>query len=150
MVKISRKVVEDLEVEVLEFEDTVETVEKASLLSGYPPEMIVKTLLLKACGTYLIAIVRGDRRIDYDKALRYLGSRPALANPAEVLRILGLEAGAVTPLNPLVKNTRVILDPAITAFSEVVCGGGSKNVLFKLRTKDLVDYLRPEIADIFK
>lgn len=141
---------EGIEVEALEFEDTVETVEKASLLSGYPPEMIVKTLLLRVCERYLIAIVRGDRKIDYNKALKYLGSKPALANPTEVLETLGLEVGAVTPLNSLVKNSRVILDPAIMAFSEVICGGGSRNTLFKLKTRDLVDYLKPEIADIFK
>lgn len=150
MVKVSRKIVEDFEVEALEFEDTVETVEKASLLSGYPPGMIVKTLLLKVCGNYLIAVVRGDRRIDYDKALRYLGSKPTLANPMEVLETLGLEVGAVTPLNPSVRNARVILDPAIMTSSEVLCGGGSKNTLFKLKTRDLINYLKPEIADIFK
>jgi len=41
------EVIDGIEVEVLEFSDTVETVDKASMLSGYPPEVIAKTILLK-------------------------------------------------------------------------------------------------------
>lgn len=136
--------------EVLEFNGTVETVEKASKLSGYPPGYIVKTLLLRVGDKYVVVIARGDRRLDYSKAEKYLGVRPRLASPEEVKAILGVEVGAVTPLSPRVRALRVILDPAIARLEYVVCGGGSLNRLYKVRVLDLVNYLKPEVADIFK
>ncbi|MEM1527068.1 MAG: YbaK/EbsC family protein, partial [Ignisphaera sp.] len=69
-----KEVVDGVEVEVLEFNDTVETVEKASILSGEPSNHIVKTLLLKVGRGFIVVVARGDRRIDYKKISRLLNS----------------------------------------------------------------------------
>jgi len=50
------------------------------MLSGYSLKAIIKTLLLRVKWWLLVAFVRGDRRIDYDKATRVLGRRVQLAN----------------------------------------------------------------------
>ncbi|MGC8983417.1 MAG: aminoacyl-tRNA deacylase [Desulfurococcaceae archaeon] len=145
-----REVVEGIEVEVLEFEGTVESVEKASRLSGEPPSRIAKTLLLKTEGGYVVAVVRGDRRVSFEKAAQVLGGPARLARPEEVKRVLGSEPGAVTPLSSSVKRLRVLLDPALLENEYVLCGGGSLNRLFKVRVRDLVEYLKPEVADAFE
>lgn len=152
MVNVTRKseIIEGVEVEVLEFSDTVENVEKASRLSGEPPNKIVKTLLLKVGEDYVVAVVRGDRKVDYKKASRVLGSSISLAKPKEVLEILGLEPGAVTPLSLKVKTLKVILDPAILDNEYILCGGGGINKLYKVKTASLLQYLNPDIIDIFK
>lgn len=141
---------EGVEVEVLEFQGTVETVEKASRLSGEPPSRIVKTLLIKAGGSYVVAVVRGDRRVDYGKAQQVLGSPVLLASPSEVKAVLGVEPGAVTPISSRIRELRVVLDPKVLKNEYVLCGGGSINRLYKVRTRDLVEYLKPMIADVFK
>lgn len=148
-VKTWRSSIEGIEVEVLEFTDTVETVEKASRLSGYPVSQIVKTLLLKAGRDYIVIVARGDRKIDLEKAKQILGTKTTLATPREVNTILGVEVGAVTPFLPRIKSLRVILDPAILEHEYIVCGGGSLNRLYRVKTRDLLKYLNPEIIDIF-
>ena len=148
--RVWREVVDGVEVEVMEFDDTVESVEKASRLSGYPPQVIVKTLLLRVGNDYVVAVVRGDRRVDLDKASQILGSRTRLARPDEVRQVLGFEVGAVTPISPSIKRFRVVLDPAILGNEYIVCGGGALNRLYRVRVQDLLNYLKPQVVDIFK
>ncbi|MEM2201004.1 MAG: YbaK/EbsC family protein [Ignisphaera sp.] len=144
-----KEVVDGVEVEVLEFNDTVETVEKASILSGEPSNHIVKTLLLKVGRGFIVVVARGDRRIDYKKISRLLNSSVSLAKASEVKDVLSLEVGAVTPLSPRVKSLKVLLDPAILQNDYVLCGGGAINRLYKVKTSNLIQYLRPEIVDVF-
>lgn len=145
-----RELVEGIEVLVLEFIDTVESVEKASRHSGEPPHRIIKTLLLKTSNGYIVAIARGDRRVDFKKASKLLNTNVTLARPEEVKNILNVDPGAVTPISRSVKNLRIILDPAILENEYILCGGGSTNRLYKVKTRDLVTYLKPEILDVFK
>lgn len=144
-----KEVIEGIEVEVLEFSDTVETVEKASMLSGEPSSRIVKTLLLKVGKEFVVVVVRGDRRIDYKKISRLLDSSVSLAKASEVKEVLGFEVGAVTPLSYRVKSLRILFDPAILQNDYVLCGGGAINRLFKVKTSNLLEYLKPEIVDVF-
>jgi prolyl-tRNA editing enzyme YbaK/EbsC (Cys-tRNA(Pro) deacylase) len=144
------QVVEGIKVEVLEFSDTVESVDKASKLSGEPSSKIVKTLLLKVGDSFVVAVVRGDRRVDYGKASKVFGLPVALAKREEVLNILNVEPGAVTPLSSRVRSLNVVLDPAILVNEYILCGGGSTKRLYKVKTSDLVEYLKPIIVDIFK
>lgn len=118
-------------------------------MSGHAQSQIVKTLLLKTASGFIVALVRGDRRVDLAKASQVLGTRVELARPHEVRSVLGVEPGAVTPLSPSVRGLRVVADPLITKLDYVVCGGGSLNRLFKVRTRDLIDYLNPEFPEIF-
>jgi prolyl-tRNA editing enzyme YbaK/EbsC (Cys-tRNA(Pro) deacylase) len=140
-----------LRAQMLEFTDTVETVSKACKLSGEPPNVIVKTLLMRVeDNDYIILIVRGDRRVDNIKLSRYLGSTAKLVAPDEVLRVLGVPAGAVSPLLSNVLRFRRLLDPKILEKEYVVCGGGDLNTLVRIVTEDLINYLKPEIVDVFK
>jgi Cys-tRNA(Pro)/Cys-tRNA(Cys) deacylase len=140
-----------LRAQMLEFTDTIETVSKACKLSGEPPNVIVKTLLMRVeDNDYIILIVRGDRRVDNIKLSRYLGSTAKLAAPDEVLRVLGVPAGAVSPLLSNVLRFRRLLDPKILEKEYVVCGGGDLNTLVRIITEDLINYLKPEIVDVFK
>ena len=148
--RVWREVVDGVEVEVMEFDDTVESVEKASRLSGYPPQMIAKTLLLRVGNDYVVAIVRGDKRVDLNKASQILGSRTRLASPDEVRQVLGFEVGAVTPISPSIKRFRVVLDPTILGNEYIVCGGGALNRLYRVRVQGLLNYLKPQVIDIFK
>ncbi len=81
----------------MEFDGTVETVDKTSELSGHPRSSIVKTLLLKVGEEYLVTVIRGDRKLDLNKVEKALGRKARLARPDEVAAVLGAEVGAVTP-----------------------------------------------------
>ncbi|WP_069808365.1 aminoacyl-tRNA deacylase [Vulcanisaeta thermophila] len=149
MVKVRRGVIMGVDVEILEFEGGTETVEKASQQSGEPISRIVKTLLLKAGDEYVVVIARGDRRVNLDALGRFLDKPVAMARAREVRQVLGVDVGAVTPLSEAVRRLRVIMDPSILENEYVLCGGGAKNVLIKVRVKDLVSLLNPEMLDAF-
>lgn len=147
--KTWRQVIEGIEVDVLEFDETVESVEKAARLSNTPAFQIVKTILLRARDEYIIALVRGDKRVDLEKAAKLLGEHVELAKPREVRAVLGVEPGAISPLSPSVKELRVIADPSLKELDNIICGGGSIYRLYRVKTVDLLNYLRPEFFDVF-
>jgi Uncharacterized conserved protein len=64
--RLRKDTVMGVPVEILEFEHGVETVERAASESGEPVSRIVKTILLRVGDEYVVAIVRGDRRIDLE------------------------------------------------------------------------------------
>lgn len=149
MVKVRKENIMGLMVEALEFDRGVETVEAASRESGEPASRIVKTLLLRAGDEYLIAVVRGDRVINFDKLSRALGKPVTMARAREVRQVLGVDVGAVTPLSERALSLKVVMDPAILENDYVLCGGGSRNTLMRVGVRDLVSLLRPMLIDAF-
>jgi len=154
---LSREVAEviaegGLRAQILEFTDTVETVYKASKLVKERPERIVKTILVKTeKGEYVALIIRGDRRIDNYKLKTYLGCDVRLATAGEVLEVLKVPLGAVSPLLRGISTIRKIVDPKILEEEYVICGGGSLNTLVRIVTEDLIKSLNnSEIVDVFK
>jgi Cys-tRNA(Pro) deacylase len=147
--RLRRDTVMGVPVEILEFEHGVETVERAARESGEPVSRIVKTILLRVGDEYAVAIVRGDRRIDLKRLSHLLGREAVMARAREVRQVLGVEVGAVTPFSERVKSLRVVMDPAILENDYVLCGGGSRNTLIKVRTEDLVQLLKPTFIDAF-
>ncbi|MFP3215771.1 MAG: YbaK/EbsC family protein [Vulcanisaeta sp.] len=147
--RVRRDTVMGIPVEILEFEHGVETVERAARESGEPISRIIKTLLLRAGDEYVVVIARGDRRVDLERLSQALGRGVTMAKAREVMQILGVEVGAVTPLSERARSLRVIMDPAVLENDYVLCGGGSKNTLIKVRTEDLVRLLRPTFIDAF-
>lgn len=141
-----------LRAQIFEFFETVETVLKASQLMREPSDKIVKTLLVKVGSKeYLALIVRGDRKVDYNKLNTYLGCEARLANADDVLNILKVPIGAVSPLLNGILRMRKIVDPRILEKEYVVCGGGSLRTLVKINTEDLIRLLsNPEVVDVFK
>ncbi|KUO94111.1 MAG: hypothetical protein AT717_07075 [Vulcanisaeta sp. CIS_19] len=147
--RLRRDTVMGVPVEILEFEHGVETVERAARESGEPVSRIVKIILLRVGDEYAVAIVRGDRRIDLKRLSHLLGRGVVMARAREVRQVLGVEVGAVTPFSERVKSLRVVMDPAILENDYVLCGGGSRNTLIKVRTEDLVQLLKPTFIDAF-
>jgi prolyl-tRNA editing enzyme YbaK/EbsC (Cys-tRNA(Pro) deacylase) len=139
-----------VEVEVLEFDEGVETVERASRASGAPPDAIVKTLLVKAGGEYVVVLARGNVRVDVEALSRALGAPASMAKAREVREVLGVEPGAVTPLSDRVKSLRVIADPGILAHEYLLAGGGATNKLIRVKTADLVNALSPTFLEVFR
>ena len=137
-------------VDVLEFDRGVETVEAASRESGEPMSRIVKTLLLRAGDEYVVAVVRGDNVIDFDRLSRALGKPVTMARAKEVRQVLGVDVGAVTPLSERVLSHRIIMDPSVLENDYVLCGGGSRNTLIRVSVRDLVNLLKPMLIDAFK
>lgn len=132
-----------------EFSGGVETVEKASQLCGAKPSEIIKTLIVIADGEPVAVIVPGDRRLSYRKLSAVLKARSIrMARPDEVERYTGFEVGAVSPLSECIKRLRVVVDSMLLSVDSIWGGGGARNRLVSVATRELIDILRPIVADI--
>lgn len=144
--KRSRVRVMGIDVELLEFDEGVETVERAARASGEPPEVIVKTLLMRAGDEYIVVLARGLAKVNTEALSKALGTPVVLARAREVRAVLGVEPGAVTPLSEKVKALRIFADPGILHYEYVLVGGGSTRSLIRVRTSDLVRALSPSFV----
>ncbi|MCD6126090.1 MAG: YbaK/EbsC family protein, partial [Thaumarchaeota archaeon] len=139
----------DLDAKILQFDEPVRTVEEAAERSKADPSEIVKTIILIADDRPIAAIIQGNRKIDLEKLRKVLNANYVrLAKPSEVLKLLGIGIGAVSPLLNSMKRIRCIIDEKVLMMKKVLAGGGSEKTLVLIKPKDLAEILKPIIADI--
>ncbi len=129
----------------IEFDGPVKTVEQAA--KKVPIEKIVKSIVLVGSDQKpVLAILPATSRVSYKKLKKLLGVKDVrLANPTEVLQHSGYPAGGVPPFNNI---QRVIMDPEVLQNAKSVGGGGDPNKLLELETRDILEVLRPLVADL--
>lgn len=138
-----------VDAKIVEFEESVETVEAAARAAGAPPSDIVKTLLLIVDGRPMAVLLPGDRKLDYRKLSELTkASKIRMASPDEIEELTGLMPGGLTPLSECIRGLKVIVDGSIASKERVWTGGGSMNALANVSVRDLLRALRPIVADV--
>ena len=129
----------------VQFNEPVKTVEQAS--KQVPAEKIVKSIvMIDSNGVPLLAILRAQHKLSFRKIKQLLGVRDVrLASAEEVLSASRFPAGGVHPFNPI---TRALLDPTVLAIDTCFVGGGDVDKLLEVNTRDIVEVMRPKIADV--
>jgi prolyl-tRNA editing enzyme YbaK/EbsC (Cys-tRNA(Pro) deacylase) len=129
----------------IEFEEPVRTFEQAG--RKVPVENIAKSIvLIDSDGNPLLAIVKAKSRVSHRRIKQLLAVRDVrLASPKEVLEHSGYPAGGVPPFNNI---KRVLLDLQVLKSETCIVGGGDVNKLMEVKTQDIVDTLKPKIAEI--
>ncbi len=141
----------EVNAEVLEFNETVESVKSASKASGVSEVNILKTLIIVADGKPTAAILPGHKRLDFKQVSSVLNVRKVrMAKPHEVFGIAGVRPGEVSPLTEEIKSLDVVIDESIINKGEVLVGGGSLHHLVKVDAGELIRVLKPRIARIGK
>ncbi len=127
---------------------TTPTVEKAALALGVKPEQVVKSLLFLVDGHPYLVIVRGTSRVETAKLLRALGGHEArLATRAEAEGITGFPVGGTPPFAHR-QSLPVLIDPGVLAMKEVYAGGGSNDVMLRIRVGDLHHASRGTVVEV--
>jgi len=131
----------------IEFSEPVKTVEQAA--KRVQVEKVAKSIVMfDSNGAPLLAIIPAQSKVSHKKIKRLLAARDVrLASPEEVLAHSGYPVGGVSPFNNI---ERVLLDPKLLSNETVIVGGGDIDKLMEIRTKDIVQVLNPQIADITK
>ncbi|WP_285240644.1 YbaK/EbsC family protein [Pseudarthrobacter sp. MEB009] len=121
--------------------------EAASLL-GISPADIVKSLVVKhKDGTFLFALIPGDRQISWPKLRALVGVNKLSLPPAEVaLDATGYERGTITPLGST-HPWPVYADAAITG-KRISMGAGAHGYSAFVDADALTAALRAVVADI--
>ncbi|HEX9196167.1 MAG TPA: YbaK/EbsC family protein [Candidatus Bathyarchaeia archaeon] len=129
----------------IEFNEPVKTVDQAA--RKVDVEQIVKSIVLvDSNNTPLLVILPAKNRISYRKVKALLSVKDVrLANEEEVLAYSGYPVGGVPPFNML---KRALVDREILKNHTAIAGGGDINKLVELHTKDIIEILKPTIADL--
>ena len=129
----------------IEFDEPVKTVEQAARKVAV--DLIAKSIILVDSNNQPLMIILGAKnRISYKKAKGLAGVKDMrLANEKEVLAYSGYPVGGVPPFNQV---KRAFLDRQVLQKDTAIVGGGDINKLVEIRTKDIVENVRPVVADM--
>lgn len=96
---------------------------------------------------FVMAVLPGDRKIDFKKLRKYLVVKDLrFASAEEVERIVGVKIGAVSPFGNL-SGLKVFLDESIRDNEEIVFNVGEHTQSVKMRLADYQRLVQPTVVD---
>lgn len=136
-----------LEVQIVE-RMAARSLEEAAGILGITPADIVKSLVVKhKDGTFLFALIPGDRQISWPKLRALVGVNKLSLPPADVaLDATGYERGTITPLGSTTAWP-VYADAAITG-RRISMGAGEHGYSAFVSADELTAALGAVVADI--
>ena len=124
------------------------SLEEAAAVLGISPAAIVKSLVVKRHdGTFLFALIPGDRQISWSKLRAVVGvNKLQLPEASVALEATGYERGTITPLGsttawPVFADERI-------AGTRIALGAGEHGLSAWVEADDLVRGLEATLADI--
>ena len=123
------------------------SLKEAAELLGISPASIVKSLVVKRHdGTFLFALIPGDRQISWAKLRAVVGVNKLQLPPQDVaLEATGYERGTITPLGSTTAWP-VFIDSHVTG--RVALGAGEHGYSAWVQTEDLVRGLDATVAEV--
>ncbi|MBW1720943.1 MAG: YbaK/EbsC family protein [Deltaproteobacteria bacterium] len=135
--------------EILEFDESTETVELAARALGVEPARIAKSLAFKVKDRDILVVTRGDARIDNKKFKQQFRAKGKMMAPDEVLEATGHPVGGVCPFG-LKKDMEIYLDENLRAFDKVYPAAGSRNSCIEISPEELHAVTGAEWVDVCK
>ncbi len=123
------------------------SLEEAAGLLGIEPAQIVKSLVVKRSdGTFLFALIPGDRQISWPKLRAVVGvNKLQLPDPAQALEATGYARGTITPLGST-KPWPVFADDRIAG--RIAMGAGEHGLSAFVDADRLLAGLDATVTDI--
>lgn len=114
-----------------------------------PIEVVIKSILFQAKdGALVLVVAPGAGRIDLRKLAQATGIDGwRLAKPEVVLDATGYPAGGTPPVG-LKRKIRTIVDTRAAALAEAYAGGGSHDVMLRIKPADIIRLTDAEIHDV--
>ena len=129
----------DPKLEILVLDTTARTAQDAANSLNCEVGAIVKSLLFKADGNFLICLIPGDRRCSLNKLKKFLGKKDvSMANAEEVKMNTGFSIGGVSPVAHI-KKLNILVDKSLSRFKNIYGAAGHPNCVFKIQYNQLVN-----------
>lgn len=130
------------------FEQSTKTAAEAAQVMGCELGQIVKSLLVVADGTAVLALVAGDRRADLKAIGAELGAKKVrMATADQVREATGYAIGGVCPFD-LPAGLMVLVDDSLTRFEVVFPAAGTPSSMVRMRFDDLEQLVSGRVARI--
>ena len=139
-VKRVKKAIEnyDSNLKIIVLDSTARTAKDAAFSLNCEVGAIVKSLLLKTGGSFLICLVAGDKRCSFNKLINYLNERDiSMANADEVKKNTGFSIGGVAPVAHTL-SLDILIDKSLSRFPHIFAAAGHPNCVFKITYDELI------------
>ena len=128
----------DNKLKVLVLDSAAKTANDAANSLNCPVGAIVKSLLFRANGKFLICLIAGDRRCSLNKLKKILQKKDvSMANADEVKATTGFSIGGVAPVAHIT-NLDILIDKSLSRFQYVFGAAGHPNCVFKITYDQLI------------
>ena len=119
-----------------------------SQLRGHGPEVAAKCMILmmklgKKVTKFILAVIPGDRRVDFDKLRSLFGATfVAFASPQDAARLGGSEVGTILPFS-WEESMELIVDKSLLQIEEMFFNAGRLDRSIALNTRDYFEITKP-------
>ena len=136
------------EIKVIELEQTARTANDAANSLNTEVGSIVKSLLFRNEGNFLLCLVSGDKRCSLNKLKKIFNSKDlCMASPDEVKDQTGYTIGGVSPVGH--KNKlEILVDESLNRFKNLYAAAGHPNCIFKINFDELLNLTNGTVKDI--
>ena len=136
------------EIKVIELEQTARTANDAANSLNTEVGSIVKSLLFRNEGNFLLCLVSGDKRCSLNKLKKIFNSKDlSMASPDEVKDQTGYTIGGVSPVGH--KNKlEILIDESLNRFKNLYAAAGHPNCIFKINFDELLNLTNGTVIDI--
>lgn len=126
--------------------------EQISRIRGNDPSQAAKAMVVAVKApvglVFVLAVLPGDRRVDFGAIARSVGGKKAaLAAPEEARRLTECEMGAVPPF-ALSDELTLVVDPRLLAHDRIAFNAGRLDRSMFLSTRSYVAVAQPKVAPI--
>ena len=146
VIKVLRNFDNSLRIEVLN--SSARTAKDAAISLNCEVGAIVKSLLLRTEGNFILCLVAGDKRCSLNKVKKILNMKDvSMADANQVKSQTGFSIGGVSPIAHLNKN-KILIDTSLSRYEYVYAAAGHPNSIFKISYKQLIKLTEGTKEDI--
>ena len=128
----------DSSLEVVVLAKTAKTAKDAANALNCDVGAIVKSLVLRANGNFLLCLIAGDKRCSLNKVKKLIAKKDvSMAAAEQVKSQTGFSIGGVSPVAHTSKLS-VLIDKSLQRFQNVFGAAGHPNCIFKISYGQLI------------
>jgi prolyl-tRNA editing enzyme YbaK/EbsC (Cys-tRNA(Pro) deacylase) len=139
----------DIDLEIIEFDQSSATVELASSALGVEPGMIAKTMAFAVGAQSILIVLAGSVRIDNRKFREHFGVKAKMVDRHLLKQITGHTAGGICPFG-LTRDIPVYLDRSLRSYEIVYPAAGSENSAVRVPVELLPGLVAGSWVDVSK
>jgi Cys-tRNA(Pro)/Cys-tRNA(Cys) deacylase len=125
-----------------------DTAGRAARELGVEPQRMFKSLVVRAGGADVFALLPADRELSLKKLAAAAGARSArMADPRAAERLTGYQVGGISPLGSR-RELPVYLDESALAHERICLNAGGRGQIVELATADLISLTGATPADL--
>ncbi|GAN54669.1 aminoacyl-tRNA deacylase [Tanticharoenia sakaeratensis] len=103
---------------------------------GFPPQSVLKTLMIEVDGTPACCVIAADRKLDFKRTARAFGGKSARMMPIPRAEArTGYRVGGISPFGQR-SPTRTAFEPSTLEFDSIVINAGSRGLLLAITPGD--------------